>query len=42
MKNPDDMNEEEKRKRAELELLIGQGKTGSQAEFKPNARDKRF
>jgi hypothetical protein len=36
------MTEEDKKRRAELELLVNDGKTSAQAEFKPDAKDKRF
>ena len=41
--NPDKlMTEEDKKRRAELELLVSDGKNGASAEFKPNAKDSRF
>lgn len=33
---------EDKKKRAELELLVGDGKMGVSVDFKPNAKDRRF
>ena len=36
------MNDEERKERAALELLVSDGKTGSLSEFKPNLKDKRF
>jgi hypothetical protein len=41
--NPDALiTEEDKKRRAELELLVNDGKNGAQAEFKPDSKDKRF
>lgn len=41
-KPEEDDSEESRKKRAELELLVANGKSGSQAEFKGNVKDKRF
>lgn len=41
--NPEKLESvEDKKKRAELELLVGDGKMGVTADFKPNVKDKRF